>query len=80
MAVFGPNTLLILGGSKSFGTHISENHRGDSFALFFGGWVCDYAIIYDALLQIQGWILMIVDTTQFKGYTLLSTDEEDNSE
>ena len=26
MAVFGPNILIILGGSKSSGTHISENH------------------------------------------------------
>ena len=26
MAVFGPNILIILGGSKSSGTHISENY------------------------------------------------------
>ena len=73
---------MILGQLKIWArtTTYAALHRGDSFALFFGGWVCDYAIIYDALLQIQGWILMIVDTTQFKGYTLLSTDEEDNSE
>ena len=35
MAVFGPNILIILGGSKSSGTHISENHLRTSFALFF---------------------------------------------
>ena len=35
MAVFGPNILIILEGSKSSGTHISENHLGTSFALFF---------------------------------------------
>ena len=35
MAVFGPNILIILGGSKSSGTHISENHLGTMFALFF---------------------------------------------
>ena len=35
MAVFGPNILIILWGSKSSGTHISENHLGTSFALFF---------------------------------------------
>ena len=32
MAVFGPNILFILGGSKSSGTHISGNHLGISFA------------------------------------------------
>ena len=36
MAVFGPNILIILGGSKSSGTYISENHLGTSLALFFG--------------------------------------------
>ena len=36
MALFGPtNILIILGGSKRFGTNISENHLGTSFALFF---------------------------------------------
>ena len=35
MAIFGPNILIILGGSKSSGTYISENHLGTSFALFF---------------------------------------------
>ena len=34
MAVFGPNILIILEGSKSSGTHISENHLGTSFTLF----------------------------------------------
>ena len=32
----GQNNLIILGGSKIFGTHISENHQGTLFALFFG--------------------------------------------
>ena len=36
MAVFGPNILIILGGSKSSDTHISENHLGTLFALLFG--------------------------------------------
>ena len=36
MAVFGPNILIILGGSKSSGTNISENHLYTSFPLFFG--------------------------------------------
>ena len=36
MAVFGPNILIILRGGKSSGTHISENHLGASFVLFFG--------------------------------------------
>ena len=35
MAVFGPNILIILGVNKSFGTHLSENHLGTLFALFF---------------------------------------------
>ena len=35
MAVSVANILIILGGSKSFGTHISENHLGTLFALFF---------------------------------------------
>ena len=35
MAVFGPNILIILGRSKSSGTHISKNHWGTSFALFY---------------------------------------------
>ena len=35
MVVFGPNILIILGGSKRSGTHISENHLGISFALFY---------------------------------------------
>ena len=34
MAVFGPIILIILGGSKSSGTHISENHLGAVLALF----------------------------------------------
>ena len=32
MAVFGPNILIILGGSQISGTHISGNHLGTSFA------------------------------------------------
>ena len=36
IAPFGPNIIIILGGSKSFGTNISENHLGTSFALFCG--------------------------------------------
>ena len=31
--IFGPNILIILGGSKSFGTHISGNHLGTSLSL-----------------------------------------------
>ena len=37
-----------IGGSKSFGTHITENHLGTLFALFFGraldqmGQTCQY--------------------------------------
>ena len=30
--VFGPNILTILGGSKSSGTHISENHLGTGYS------------------------------------------------
>ena len=33
-AIFGPKILIILGGDKSCGTHLSENHLGTSFALF----------------------------------------------
>ena len=36
MAVFGPKILIFMGVSKSFGTHITENHLGNLFALFFG--------------------------------------------
>ena len=35
MAVLGPNIPIILGESKYFGTNLSENHLGTSFALFF---------------------------------------------
>ena len=35
MAVFGPNILISMGGSKISGKHISENDLGTSFALFF---------------------------------------------
>ena len=35
-AKFGPRILIILRGSKSSGTHRSENHLGALFALFFG--------------------------------------------
>jgi len=38
MPVFGPNILIILGGSKSSDTHISENHRGTSFLFFCQEW------------------------------------------
>ena len=36
MAVFGPNILISMGGSKISGKHISENDLGTSFAFFFG--------------------------------------------
>ena len=36
MAVFGPITLIILWGSKSSGTHISENHWGTCSHCFIG--------------------------------------------
>ena len=32
---FGSHILIFLGESKGFGTHLSENHLGTSFALFF---------------------------------------------
>ena len=35
MAVFGPNILISMGGSKISGKHISENDLGTSFAFFF---------------------------------------------
>ena len=28
LAVFGPKILILMGGSKSFGTHVTENHLG----------------------------------------------------
>ena len=36
LAVFGPNILIFMGVSKSFGTNITENHFGNLSALFFG--------------------------------------------
>ena len=36
LAVFGPKSLIFMGVSKSFGTNITENHFGNSSALFFG--------------------------------------------
>merc|ERR1711923_545602 len=36
LAIFGPNILIFMGLSKSFGTNITENHFGNLFALFFG--------------------------------------------
>ena len=36
LAVFGPKILIFGGGSKSFGTYISENNLGTSTALLFG--------------------------------------------
>ena len=36
LAVFEQKILLFTGGSKSFGTHITKNHLGTSFALFLG--------------------------------------------
>ena len=35
-SIFGPKILIPLGVSKSFFTHITENHLGNLFALFFG--------------------------------------------
>ena len=35
MAVLGLNILINFGGSKSSGTHISENHLDTLFALFY---------------------------------------------
>ena len=35
-ADFGPNILIFMGVSKSFGTNITENHFGNLSALFFG--------------------------------------------
>ena len=34
LAVFGPKILIFMGTSKSFGTHITENHSVTWFALF----------------------------------------------
>ena len=36
LAFFGPKILILKGGSKNFGTHITEKHLGTLFALFFG--------------------------------------------
>ena len=36
LADFGPNSLIFMGVSKSFGTNITENHFGNLSALFFG--------------------------------------------
>ena len=36
LAVFGPKILIFMGVSKSFGTNITENHKENLFALFFG--------------------------------------------
>ena len=36
LAVFGPNILIFMGVSKSFGTNITENHIHNLSALFFG--------------------------------------------
>merc|ERR1712203_1063825 len=36
LAVFGPKILIFMGVSKSFGTNITENHKDNLFALFFG--------------------------------------------
>ena len=35
LAVFGPNILISMGGSKISGKHILEKDLGTSFALFF---------------------------------------------
>ena len=40
LAFFGKEILFFTGGSKSFGSHITENHLGTLFALFFGQ-ACD---------------------------------------
>ena len=48
LTVFGPKILVVAGVSKSFGTHITENHLGTLFALVFGqaldqmGQICRY--------------------------------------
>ena len=36
LAVFGPNILIFIRVSKSFGTNITENHLDNLSALFFG--------------------------------------------
>ena len=36
LAVFGPKILSFMGVSKSFGTNITENHKDNLFASFFG--------------------------------------------
>ena len=36
LADFGPNSLIFMGLSKSFGTNITGNHFGNLFTLFFG--------------------------------------------
>ena len=36
LAVYGPKKLIFMGVSKSFGTHITENHLDNLSALFFG--------------------------------------------
>ena len=36
ITVFGPNIHFLLGGSKSSGTHISENHLAPRWHCFFG--------------------------------------------
>ena len=36
LAVFGPKILIFMGVCKSFGTNITENHKDNLFASFFG--------------------------------------------
>ena len=36
LAVVGPKILIFMGVSKSFGTNITENHKDNLFASFFG--------------------------------------------
>ena len=50
LAVFVPKILNFSGVSKGFGTHITEKHQGNLFALFFGralvqmGQKCPYLV------------------------------------
>ena len=37
IVVLGPKILIFTEESKGFGTHMTENHLGTSFALFFSG-------------------------------------------
>ena len=46
LAVFGPKILILTGGNKCFGIHLTEkNHLGTLFALFFEGWIKTFGIL-----------------------------------